>query len=185
MYRISNDKRVKKSAERIGNGLLSCLQIKNFSEITVTDVQKTSLVGRATFYRLFDNITDVLSYLCDNIFEKVGIEYEKSKNYSPNEMTLKFIQEWMNNKMLLKAIVDCNRLDFLYNSHMKYLGTNANFFFPNLSISKERMNYLMMTMTACTSACLTAWLKNGACETAEMLQNELKNCFYTLSCIFS
>ncbi len=63
MYHISKDERAKKSAIKIGNGLLRCLKTKEFYQITVTDIQKTSNVGRATFYRLFDNITDVLSYL--------------------------------------------------------------------------------------------------------------------------
>lgn len=185
MYHISNDERARKSARKISNGLLNCLKNKNFTEITVTDVQKSSNVGRATFYRLFDNITDVLSYLCDNIFEKVGQEFKSMRQLNQKETSLKFIQEWMNNKTLLKVIVDCNRMDFLYNSHSKYLGNNIEFFFPNLSISKEQMNYLLMTMTSCTSACLVAWIKNGAYENAEQLQNRLSDCFKTICNIFN
>lgn len=184
MYHISNDLRAEKSAKRIGKGLLTCLQSKNLVEITVTDVQKEASVGRATFYRLFDNITDVLSYLCDNIFEEVGSEFERTDNRNPNETSLKFIQKLMNNKTLLKAIVDCNRMDILYNAHSKYLGKNMDFFFPDLHVSEEQTTYLMMTMTACTSACLVAWLKNGGYENAERLQNRLKNCFETLNGIF-
>lgn len=185
MYHIPNDARAKKSAEKIGNGLLNCLRSKNFVEISVTDVQKTSSVGRATFYRLFDNITDVLSYLCDNIFERVGREYEITDIVVPRSMSLKFIREWMNNKTLLQAIVDCNRMDFLYNAHSKYIGRNIDFFFPSPSVSEEQLTYLLMTMTACTSACLGAWLKNGAYETAEQLYNRLKDCFNTLCTIFN
>lgn len=184
MYHISNDKRAKKSAEKSGNGLINCLKYKSFTEITVTDVQKASGVGRATFYRLFDNITDVLSYLCDNVFEKVGREYEEMNEHGSKETSLKFIQAWMDNKTLLKAIVDCNRTDILYGSHAKYIGTNADFFFHDLSMPKEQLNYLLTTMTACIAACLNAWLKNGAYETAEQLQNRLSDCFKALSDIF-
>lgn len=185
MYHISNDERAKKSAEKIGNGLLNCLNNKNLTEITVTDVQKASDVGRSTFYRLFDNITDVLSYLCDEIFEKVGSEFKKTGNSNSKNTSLTFIKEWMDNKTLLKAIVDCNRIDLLYESHTKYIGNNAFYFFPNLSLSDERLNYLLMTMTACIAAFLCAWIKNGARETAEQLQNNLRNCFKTLSSVFN
>lgn len=184
MYHISNDKRAKKSAKKIGNGLLTSLKTKNFTEITVTDVQKASGVGRATFYRLFDNIADVLSYLCDNIFETVGREYDKTGTLNAKETSLKFIQEWMNNKNLLKAIVDCNRMDFIYNSHVKYIGNDVSRFFPSLSISNEQLNYLLMTMTACIFACLSAWIKNGANETAEQLQKRLNECFKILCNIY-
>lgn len=184
MYHISNDKRARRSAERIGNGLLECLKNKSFSEVTVTDVQKASSVGRATFYRLFDNISDVLPYLCDNVFEEVGQEYAKMKTHEPTETTLKYIQKWMDNKVLLKAVVDCNRTDFLYNTHLKYLGASKEFFFPDADIGAEQMTYLMSTMTACTSACLTAWLKNGAKESAEELRSRLQECFTVFYSIF-
>lgn len=185
MYHISNDLRAKKSADKIGLGLLKCLNNKNFVAITVTDVQKTSSIGRATFYRLFDNITDVLSYLCDSVFEKVGLEFKKMTNFNQKESLLKFIQEWMDNKMLLKAIVDSSRIDILYDSHTKYIGNNLDYFFPGLSINEEQTNYLLMTMTSCISACLTAWIKNGAFESAEQLQTQLFNCFKILSNIFN
>lgn len=181
MYHISNDLRAKKSAQKIGTGLLKCLNNKSFTEITVTDVQKISSVGRATFYRLFDNITDVLSYLCDSIFEKVGLEFKKMNKFNHKESILFFIQEWMNNKTLLKAIVDSNRIDLLYDAHNKYIRKNLDFFFSGISIDDEHANYLLMTMTSCISAFLTAWIKNGSHESAKQLQNQLFKCFSTLS----
>ncbi len=184
MYHISKDLRAKRSAEKIGNGLLSTLKNKNFIEITVTDIQKSSSVSRATFYRLFDNTYDVLSYLCDNLFEKVSKQFKLIDKYSPKTTSLKFIQELMNNKSLLSALINCERMDILYNSHLKYISKNINYFFPNSSIDKEQMNYLMITMTSLISSCLTAWLKNGSYETAEQIQTRLKNSLKILSNIF-
>lgn len=185
MYHISNDKRAKQSAERIGKGMLNCLRNKNFSEITVTEIQKISAVGRATFYRLFDNTADVLAFLCDNIFEQVGREYIKTNITVPKKLTLNFIRKWMENKSLLNAIADCNRMDFIYNAHVRYLGENIDFFFRSVQTDKNQVTYLMTTMTACTSAFLTAWLKNGEKETAEQLQNRLKNCFALLYAVYA
>ncbi len=185
MYHISNDKRARKSANKIGEGILSCLNSKEINEITVTDVQKASNVGRATFYRLFDNITDVLSYLCDNIFERIKKENELINNIYSKETILTFIQEWMNNKDLLHAIIASNRMDLIYNSHIKYIGNNIELFFLDIALSKQQLNYLLMTMTYCVSACLTAWLKNGAYETAEQLYDRLSNCFEILSNIYN
>lgn len=148
-------------------------------------MQKTAQVGRATFYRLFDNTADVLAFLCDDVFEQVSRDYVGLKPLKPKEMTLGFIQKWMDNKTLLKAIVDCNRIDFLYNSHAKYLGADVGVFFPNENMNKERMTYLMTTMTACTAAFLVSWLKNGSRESAEELKNRLKDCFSVLCKIYN
>lgn len=184
MYHISKDLRAKRSAEKIGNGLLSCLKNKNFIEITVTDIQKSSSISRATFYRLFDNIYDVLSYLCDNLFEEVNKQFKLIDKHNPKKTSLKFIQELMNNKSLLSALINCGRMDILYNSHLKYISKNIDYFFPNSSINKEQMNYLMITMTSLISSYLTAWLKNGSYETAEEIQNRLKNSLKILYNIF-
>lgn len=184
MYHISKDLRAKKSAEKIGKGLLSCLKNKNFIEITITDIQKSSSISRATFYRLFDNIYDVLSYLCDNLFEKVNKQFKSIDNYNTKTTSLKFIQELMNNKSLLSALLNCNRMDILYYSHLKYISKNINYFFPNSSINKEQTNYLILTMTSLISSFLTAWLKNGSYETAEQIQTRLKNSLKILSNIF-
>lgn len=183
MYHISNDKRAKNSARKIGDGLLTCLTRKAFTEITVTEIQKTAKVGRATFYRLFDNSSDVLAYLCDSVFEEARAEYEKTLDWSANSTTLIFIRVWMKNKALLKAIADCNRFDFIFNSHMKYLYPAKNFIF-NGAISEEHSKYLMAMLTACTSATLSVWLTEQGEQTAEQIQEHLKQCFKTLGKIF-
>ena len=61
MYHISKDKRAVQSSELIYKGLLECIKKKPFDQITVSDLQKVSGVARTTFYRAFDNISDVLS----------------------------------------------------------------------------------------------------------------------------
>lgn len=184
MYHISKDKRAEKSAGLISKGMISCLQKKEFAQITVTDVQRASCVGRATFYRLFDNTADVLSYLCDGIFEQAGKEYKELSDFNAEETTLIFIRIWMKNKVLLKAIVDSNRMDFIYRAHMKYLTPAKEDFFRESSLDEVQTTYLMTMLTACTSAVLTAWLANGAKENEKELQMRIKHCFQTLGKIF-
>lgn len=71
MYHVKDGKRTKESARLIVGGLHECLKMKKFESITVTDVQKQSTVGRATFYRLFDSVSDVLAYEFDEEFSKL------------------------------------------------------------------------------------------------------------------
>lgn len=185
MYHISCDKRAIRSAEKIENGLLRCLNGKSLAEITVTDVQKESAVGRATFYRLFDNTADVLIYLCDNVFEQAGKEYKKSPTLNAEQTTLTFIKVWMKNKLLLKTIVACNRTDIIFDSHKKYLLPLKNMLFKESNIDEIQASYLMAMLTACTSATLAAWLTSGANESAEQIQARLKGCFAVLGQIFA
>ena len=69
MYHIKNDKRCLRSAALIADALERLLDQKIFADISVSDLQRESGVGRSTFYRLFDNIDDVVTYLVDEKFK--------------------------------------------------------------------------------------------------------------------
>ena len=185
LIHISADKRSVGSAQRIGQGMLQCLQQKPFSEITVTDVQRASTVGRATFYRLFDHTADVLTYLCDGVFVQAGEEIQRLTVQSADGTTLAFIRAWEQNRVLLKAIVDSGRMDILLEAHQKHLSSVADGFLRNEGQDEAQAAYLMTTLTACMAAFLTAWIKNGAAEDAQQLQVRLKACFRALGDIFA
>lgn len=185
MYHISHDKRAIRSAELVGEGLLRCLERKPFADVTVTDVQKASGVGRATFYRLFDNTADVLAYLCDGVFEQAGEAYRALDGTNTDETTLAFIRVWMEHKALLRAIAAGDRLDLIFRAHMKHLAPVKEELFPGSPMDEAQTRYLMAMLTACTAAALTAWLANGAVETAEQLQQRIKACFQTLGRVFA
>lgn len=182
MYHISNDKRAQNSLNKICNATLSLLKIKDFLDITISDIQKTASVGRSTFYRLFDNTADILAFLCDNIFLEASQEFEKI-NPTPEETTKLFIEKCMKQKELLTTIVQANRLDFLQNAHTKFFKEQYNKFFPNLE--KNDLNYMLTTLTSCVSAFVISWVQNGGKETPEELHQKLKLCFNLLGKIFN
>lgn len=182
MYHISKDKRAYRSVEKICKALMECLKTKKFTDITVTDIQKYSKIGRSTFYRLFDNTADVLSYLCDKVFIEAGNSFAKINSPNADKTTLCFIEKCMENKTLLTAIVESNRIDFLNNAHKKYFESAHNYFFPNLK--KDDLNYMTTTLTACTCAFVISWIKNGGKENSNELQQKLKICFKSLGRIF-
>ena len=71
--------------------------------ITITDIQKASGVGRATFYRSFDNINDVLYWQCALHYLEVMTGYlrEKEKHEGPEDpyafLTF-FFSYWMHDE---------------------------------------------------------------------------------------
>lgn len=182
MYHIPKDKRAYRSVNKICDGLLDKLKTKKFIDVTVTEVQKSSGVGRATFYRLFDSTTDVLSYLCDKIFIEAEQDFAKLNSRTADKTTLCFIEKCMENKTLLTAIIESNRIDFLHDAHKKFFTSSQNYFFPKLT--QEELNYMAGTLTAYTCAFIVAWLQNGGKETPKELQAKLKLCFNSLGKIF-
>lgn len=80
MYHIKEDKRSLRSAQLIYQGLLDCLEEKEFQQISISDIQRKSFVSRSTFYRLFDTLNDVLDYQIHLVFlETISKELTSSK----------------------------------------------------------------------------------------------------------
>lgn len=169
MYHISKDKRAIQSSELIFKGLLECIKKKPFDQITVSDLQKVSGVARTTFYRAFDNISDVLYWKCDTCF------YEVLGNYRPNpfqgelELARHYFEYWINHSDILELLMQIGRQDIIYACHMK----NADILqqrFGNLpGINMKHGNYFIAIRTGFTISILTVWLKGGRKESADEL----------------
>lgn len=185
MYHIKEDKRSQKSAQLITKGLLKCLEEKEFSKITITDIQNESFVGRSTFYRLFDNLSDVLSYECDNIFQDILDNIKEFHIKSIEDIFIFFAESWMNNELLLQTIVSINRLDIIYESYRKRAYDIKEYFLINTNLDKAKIDYLIAIATASMVSILSMWIQHGKTETAKELFQNIKgitSIFYETIC---
>ena len=168
MIHVKEDKRAKRSAELLLDGLVICMKQKDFTEISVSDLQKASGVSRATFYRLFDNVQDVLAFKCEELAITLQNEYKKNKPEERENFILFSLRYWLDNYAFLDAIFKCNRADILQQSltaHSEYLV--ANFHFDNLS--ERELDYIVSASMGILSSILMTWIKHGKQESAEQL----------------
>ncbi|MCD8007756.1 MAG: hypothetical protein LUF68_02265 [Clostridiales bacterium] len=117
MYHIKNDKRVKKSAALVVQAMDAYLDTHEFSSLTITELCNISTIGRATFYRLFDNLEDVVAYKCELFAEEFS---ESVSGYDIHEIQIHFFAKWMENLKLLKLIMSLRRTDIIYDCHRKH-----------------------------------------------------------------
>lgn len=167
MYHIKADKRVQNSAELIGEALLRLLREKEFNQITITDIQRASTVGRATFYRLFDNTADVLAYLCDQTTERILAKQRGLTGQNTRQIILFFITEWMQSETLLQAIFDSDHVDVLYHSMQHLAEEGGPSFFPGERISQQQLDYIVSIASTALIGGLSAWVRHGKTESPE------------------
>lgn len=167
MYHISKDKRAEKSAELIYQGLLDCLKHKTFDQITVSDLQKASGVARTTFYRAFDNISDVLYWKCDLCFQEVLGSFTEEQFANEIDMVYQYFAYWMNHKDILEFLMKINRYDIIYSCHMNAASKVQKKFGAGLKIQGEHSNYFLAIRTGFTLSILTAWLEGGSKESLD------------------
>lgn len=161
MYHIQGDKRVQASVKLITEALLSLLEEKPFSQITVTDLQRRSTVSRSTFYRCFDRPEDVLAYLCDAGFDSVL----ESDPPDAQTLSLEVFRYWMHNTAVLEALVEVRRTDILFASLRRSLSRVAHL--PALSDNAAENDYFVSIVTSVMTGILTTWIEHGKVESAE------------------
>lgn len=165
MYHIKDDKRAQRSAKLITQGLNQCLLKKEYQKITVADILKEATVGRATFYRLFDSINDVLVYECDLMFRQINIDSNSDK--TPQTIMLLDIETFMRHDLLLEAIVNSQQISIIYKAQRRQIENNSLFKYESLTDSQQ--DFYLSTLTYLLVSTLTTWIKHDKKESAKEL----------------
>jgi len=160
MYHIKNDARSQKSAELIYKSMRNILWKKSLNELTITDIHNDCGVSRMTFYRLFDNVTDVL-YWKLSIFVN---NYNEFKVDAKDEL-LFFFTYWQKHIHLINL-----------------LSNDAKFIlFDLLDVKKNSQNpydiYKGDVKIAVMSTLLSRWAKRNGKETPEQMKEIAQNIF--------
>lgn len=174
MYHISDDKRARQSADLIWNGLVDCMNQKDFTEITVTDLQKASGVARTTFYRAFDNLSDILYWKCDTCFREALSDCTPSMFMNEVDFAKHYFNYWMQHSEILEWLIKINRQDIIYACHMKNADELQQKYGSPQGLDIQHGDYFMAIRTGFTISILTTWLKGGRKETPEEIAEIIK-----------
>ena len=164
MYHISNDKRARKSAELIWQGMEQCLQEKPFQKLRISDINQKSYISRATFYRLFDGLQDVLVYACDRIYSQLADAVKEEAIHSRQEFFLLLIEKWMAQEVLIQTLVENNLTGILYDTHMKNRDFMKAIFLKDTALSEQEADYMVSLLANIIPAAMNTWYRHGRNE---------------------
>ena len=99
-FNYSNKKSLE-SQKKIYKGLRVLLQTKALNEITVTDISTECNISRATFYRNFDNVMDILEITFDFYYKRY-IDFKKDNE----DQLLYFLNYWVRHKDLVSILTN-------------------------------------------------------------------------------
>lgn len=126
MYRIGNDKRKTKSAELICKGMEQLMRTQDYNDISITQIINASCVGRATFYRLFDDKSDVVLYQMESVFDEL---IQRLGRHTDSNVAVQALFElWLAQKELFLSLLQANlygefqtRLSFVIGEKLKFI----------------------------------------------------------------
>ncbi|MFK4565996.1 TetR/AcrR family transcriptional regulator [Enterococcus sp. UD-01] len=180
MYHIKEDKRSRNSLKLILQAFDKCLEVHPFTEMTITELCYESTVSRATFYRLFDRLEDIITYKCELLADEFS---ESVTGCTLHEIQLKFFTKWMDNIALLKLIEDLHKTEIIYNCHKKHLKQiKTTTQFVGLSNKLTDYHFAILTSTLVTS--LIIWCNHGCKETANELVASINTALTDIAFVF-
>lgn len=160
MYHIPSDKRAQRSAEALCKGLLDCLEHKSYTDVTVQDLSEASGVSRATFYRLFDNIADVLMWKCDGIMTRMLEQIKRNEGNDMTSVLEEFVAVWITNRTLLEALIRSDRTQILHEVHEKHTQEIKDIFLSGSGANDLQAEYLSSILAAIIPAVFRVWVQH-------------------------
>lgn len=169
------DKRERQVKDRLMQAMIELSSEKEWSKITVTDLINRSHVARASFYRNFETIGDLINYG----IERIRADYwthvpEPSGDFLTKDMLTYTFDYYYRNRDLILSFqhsgLPLNVLDILTESMVLSYGD-----MPSGSIDKYSLYYYagaLYSMTIC-------WLENGARETPQQMADEFLRCSHS------
>lgn len=186
MYHIAQDKRVQKSAALICDGMLVCLKEKPLSQITVTDLGNASGVSRATFYRLFDNVMDVLTYQCEQVISSIvgSLLSAPPQDRTYRQMTVTILSTAMEHWQLLSAVSSNQRLDIVYRALCKEIPALRQIYKVGETQNDNLEEPFLHCVCSLIATMIDLWIRQGQTQDADALYSEFAQITHMLEDAF-
>lgn len=172
MYHIKEDKRSKTSSMMIYDALVRRLRDKPFHEITITEILLESTVSRATFYRAFDKLIDILRMKCDEDFANYYKSFNAAYKDQPpkgKDMLLYFFQYWYQNSEILYILEKINRGDIIQDAFIKTSPIFEQQYMSELDSDPAAHEYYISSRAGEISSILIIWCRNQMRHTPQQM----------------
>lgn len=172
MYHIKDDKRSVTTSEQIYETLASLLEKESIEEISVSRLVKKAEVGRSSFYRNFDSISDVLYWKCDVCFKEVITGFLKNGQQEDQNMIIYILDYWTKRSDVLEAILKIKRVDIIYECFMN----NSKKYLSEMLPNNTEVGYLLAVRVGILVGVLETWIRKGKNETSYELAMIINRC---------
>lgn len=177
MYRIKDDQRSVRSAETIYAALVTLMDEKPFEAIKVSELVEVAEVGRATFYRNFDTLEDVLHWQCERTANDLFVyfaEYRRSNRLSADYPFLKpLLRFFYLHSNIVELLIKAKRVDILQAAIQERFTMFQSLLASSHDIPEAYLAYGNVIRASLIVSVLVHWIKNGKREAPDDLADSL------------
>lgn len=172
------DYRIRTTKKLIRESLIKLLEEKPINKITVTELCTECQINRATFYRYYEDVYDLLDQLEKQLVLELKSGIQLTRNdYTISGFTEEILEVLLRNKELSRMLFnERSGKDFLRDileiAHNKCMEEWKR---SDKDIPKNKIDYLCTFITGGTIGILNEWMTNDFKETpreiAELIEN--------------
>ena len=170
------DRRIKYTKTVIKDTIIKLLQEKDIKKITVSEICKIADINRATFYRYYLDVYDLLDKIKDDLIEELRAAVTDSSNYTVSIFAKDLLKVLLDNKELVKILFKTdNNVYFLYDFlEVAYDKCKERWQNDLKNINEEDIDYATLFIFNGALGIINYWVNNdfdkGIDELAEIIE---------------
>lgn len=179
----TNGRIAEQSRKKITDALLVILQQYDYKEITITQLAQEAKLSRKTFYRLFTDKEEVLSYLFKNLYIECFEQIKSQHTQHYWEIVQCYFDFWEERKSLLRIFKNSTLLPILFDGAYKYSFSIFEYIRSKNVAEQlsEQLPYLLAYSIGGMHSMLLKWVENDMTIPSCVLIEQLKNGFNTMN----
>jgi AcrR family transcriptional regulator len=172
------DRRIRYTKKVIKDTFIELLEQKPINKITVTELCTQCEINRATFYRYYEDVYDLMEKLKSQYVDELKAAISISKDdYTISGFTSEILEVILSNKELSRVLFSLkNGKDFLDDvldiAHQKCIDKWNRY---GKNVSQAQVGYLSTFITAGTIGILNEWIQNDFKESPSEIANLIEN----------
>lgn len=178
----TNGKIAEESKSKIANALLVVLQQYDYKEITITQLAQEAKLSRKTFYRLFTDKEDVLTYLFANLYMECFGKIKSQGIQHYWDIVQCYFDFWEERKSMLLIFKQSKLLSVLFDGAYNYSFSIFEYVRSKevADLLSEQLPYLLAYSIGGMHSMLLKWVENDMTIPSYTLIEQLKNGFNSM-----
>ena len=178
----TNGKIAEQSKKKIADAFLIVLQQYDYKEITITQLAQDAKLSRKTFYRLFTDKADILTYIFENLYMECFSKIKSQGTQCYWEIVQCYFDFWEEHKSLLIIFKQSELLPVLFDGAYKYSFSIFEYIRSKDVAEQlsEKLPYLLAYSIGGMHSMLLKWVENDMSIPSFVLIEQLKNGFNSM-----
>lgn len=175
------DRRTKYTKKVIKDTFLKLLEEKDIKKITVSEICQLSDINRATFYRYYIDIYDLLDKIEKELITELKNTSNKSNTTTVSSYSKDLLLVFLNNKELIKVLFNTNNniyfLNDILSTAYEKCKNKWQSDLPNLS--DKEIEYASVFIFNGALGVINFWVKNDFNQSVDEISNIIEQlCYY-------